>query len=41
VIRQVEVKPVNVSAARYNEVRQFFLDVAKADAMQMVLVKQE
>ncbi|MBL7807202.1 MAG: DUF3857 domain-containing protein [Saprospiraceae bacterium] len=41
VIRQVEVKPVDVPAARYGEVRQFFLDIAKADAMQMVLVKKE
>lgn len=39
VIRHVEMKPVSVPASRYNEVRQFFSDVTKADGAQMVLVK--
>lgn len=41
VFRKVEVLPVRVPAARYAEVRQFFLDTAKADAAQMVLVKKQ
>jgi hypothetical protein len=35
------IQPVSVPAARYNEVRQFYIDVAKVDGSQMVLVKQE
>jgi hypothetical protein len=38
-IRSIEIQPVSVPAARYNEVRQFYLDVTKADGAQMVLVK--
>ncbi len=41
VIRSVEILPLQVPAARYNEVRQFLLDAAKADAVQMVLVKKQ
>lgn len=40
VIRRVEIRPLHVPAARYNEVRQFLLDVSKADAAQMVLIKK-
>lgn len=40
VIRNVEIRPLQVPAARYAEVRQFLLDSAKADAVQMVLVKK-
>ncbi|MFN0215077.1 MAG: DUF3857 domain-containing protein [Saprospiraceae bacterium] len=39
--RSVEIRPLQVSAARYAEVRQFLLDSAKADAAQMVLIKQQ
>lgn len=40
VCREVEIRPLQVPAARYGEVRQFLLDSAKADAAQMVLVKK-
>ncbi len=40
VVRNVEIRPLQVPAARYGEVRQFLLDSAKADASQMVLVKK-
>lgn len=39
VIRHIEMLPVLVPAARYEEVRRFYLDVTKADGAQMVLVK--
>jgi hypothetical protein len=38
---RIELQPVSVPAVRYNEVRQFYVDVAKADGAQMVLIKQE
>lgn len=34
-------RAVSVPAARYNEVRQFYLDIAKVDGGQAVLVKKE
>ena len=40
VTRFAEIRPLQVPAARYAEVRQFFLDSAKADAAQMVLIKK-
>ncbi len=39
VVRTVEIRPVSVPAARYGEVRQFYLDMVKADGAQAVLVK--
>ncbi len=39
IIRQVEIQPVSVSAARYNEVRQFYQEMTRADGAQIVLVK--
>jgi transglutaminase-like putative cysteine protease len=39
-IRTVEIRPLQVPAARYNEVRQFLLDAAKVDAAQMVLIRR-
>ncbi len=41
VTRSVEIRPLQVPAARYNEVRQFLLDSAKVDASQMVLLKRQ
>jgi Domain of Unknown Function with PDB structure (DUF3857) len=41
VIRHAVLHPVEVPAARYNEVRQFYTDLSKADAAQLVLVKVE
>ena len=40
VMRYVEIRPLEVPAARYAEVRQFLLDAAKTDAVQMVLIKK-
>ncbi|HLP92397.1 MAG TPA: DUF3857 domain-containing protein [Saprospiraceae bacterium] len=40
VIRLIEMYPIQAPAAKYNEVRQFFLDITKADAQQMVLLKK-
>jgi hypothetical protein len=40
-IRHIEIPPVSVPAARYDEVRQFYQSIAKTDATQMVLVKKE
>lgn len=40
VVRAVELQPVAVPAARYGEVRQFYLDMAKLDGAQAVLVKK-
>jgi hypothetical protein len=39
IIRQVEIQPVAVPAARYNEVRQFYQEMTRADGAQIVLVK--
>ncbi len=39
IVRHIEIQPVSVPAARYNEVRQFYQDVTKADGAQMVLLK--
>lgn len=39
VIRYIQIQPVAVPAAQYNDVRQFYQDVTKADGAQMVLVK--
>jgi hypothetical protein len=39
-VRTAEIRPVSVPAARYNEVRQFYLDIAKVDGAQAVLVKK-
>ncbi|MCC7246828.1 MAG: DUF3857 domain-containing protein [Saprospiraceae bacterium] len=39
-IRNIEIRPVDVEAKRYQEVRKFYQDMAKADASQFVLVKQ-
>lgn len=41
VFRHIEIQPVSVPAARYNEVRQFYQELTKADGAQMVLVKSE
>lgn len=38
-VRFIEIKPVSVPATRYNEVRQFYQDMSKADGAQIVLVK--
>jgi len=40
IVRTAEIRPVSVPATRYGEVRQFYLDVAKADGAQAVLVKK-
>ncbi|MBN8680314.1 MAG: DUF3857 domain-containing transglutaminase family protein [Chitinophagales bacterium] len=40
VIRLIEMYPIQAPAAKYSEVRQFFLDITKADAQQMVLLKK-
>lgn len=39
VFRHIELPPVQVPAARYMEVQQFFARISQADAQQMVLVK--
>lgn len=39
VFRHIELPPIQVPAARYTEVQQFFARVSQADAQQMVLVK--
>ena len=39
IIRHIEVQPVSVPAARYNEVRQFYQEMLKADGAQIVLLK--
>ncbi|MEO6039932.1 MAG: hypothetical protein ABIQ93_16080 [Saprospiraceae bacterium] len=39
VVRRAEIRAVSVPAARYGEVRQFYLDVGKADSGQAVLVR--
>ena len=41
VIRRVVRQPVSVPAERYEEVRQFYQQVLKADGTQMVLVKKQ
>lgn len=41
VIRRVVRQPVSVSAERYEEVRQFYQQVLKADGTQIVLVKKQ
>ncbi|MEI6408384.1 MAG: transglutaminase family protein [Bacteroidota bacterium] len=40
-IRNILIRPVAVPAARYNEVRQFYQAIAKADAAQLVLVRKD
>lgn len=40
VVRHIEIQPVSVPAARYNEVKQFYQDLTKADGAQVVLVKK-
>jgi hypothetical protein len=39
-IRRVVVLPVSVAAKQYNEVRKFYLDIIKADGVQVVLIKE-
>jgi len=39
--RNFMIKDLTLPAESYNEVRQFYKDVAKADKMQLVLVKSE
>lgn len=39
IVRYIEIKPISVPATRYNEVRQFYQDLSKADGAQIVLVK--
>ncbi|MCY7327017.1 MAG: DUF3858 domain-containing protein, partial [Saprospiraceae bacterium] len=39
IIRRAEIRPVAVPPARYGEVRQFYLAVAKGEGAQAVLVK--
>ena len=39
--RKVEIRAIILPAARYNEVRQFYLDIAKAEGGQAVLLKKE
>ena len=39
VVRRIEMLPVSVPAARYEEVRKFYQEVTKADGAQMVLIK--
>lgn len=41
IIRHIEILPVSETATRYEDVRRFYANVAKADAAQMVLVQQE
>lgn len=41
IIRRAEILPVSVPAARYGEVRQFYLEATKADGAQAVLVKRD
>ena len=41
IIRRAEILPVSVPAARYGEVRQFYLEAMKADGAQAVLVKRD
>ncbi len=40
IVRRIEIQPVSAPASRYNEVRQFYQDLSKADAAQIVLVKK-
>jgi transglutaminase-like putative cysteine protease len=39
IVRWIEIRPISVPATRYNEVRQFYQDLSKADGAQIVLVK--
>jgi hypothetical protein len=39
--RRIEIQPVSVPPSEYKNVRQFYLDLAKADGAQVVLVKKE
>ena len=41
VIRRAEIRAVSVPAARYGEVRQFYLDLSKLEGAQAVLLKKE
>lgn len=41
VVRYLEMPPIHVPAVRYEEVRQFYQEIAKADGAQLVLVKKE
>jgi transglutaminase-like putative cysteine protease len=39
-IRRMVVLPVSVAAKQYNEVRKFYLDINKADGVQVVLIRE-
>jgi transglutaminase-like putative cysteine protease len=41
VLRTLEIKPVALPATRYNEVRQFYLEILKMDGVQAVLVANQ